>query len=266
VIWNLLANAVKFTPKGGRVTVRGGRDGSDVWVSVQDTGEGVRRALLPVLFEPFRQADASTTRHHGGLGLGLAIVRQIVLAHGGTVHADSEGEGRGATFTVRLPTRAVVPVLSEPSAGARAPASVKLPVEDVARLDGVRLLLVDDEPDALDVLGEVLSEQGAEVHAASSAREALSSLPSVRPDVLVSDIGMPEMDGFALIEGVRALAPEAGAHTPAIALTAFARPDDVKRALAAGFQMHIAKPVEIPELVRAIATMGRHAPGAGTTP
>jgi PAS domain S-box-containing protein len=266
VIWNLLANAVKFTPKGGRVTVRGGRQGSDVWVTVKDTGEGVRRALLPVLFEPFRQADASTTRHHGGLGLGLAIVRQIVLAHGGTVSADSEGEGRGATFTVRLPTRAVVPVISPAVTGTLAQTSPTPTSEDVARLDGVRLLLVDDEPDALDLLGEVLSEQGAEVHSATSAREALRAMPDVRPDVLVSDIGMPDMDGFALIEGVRALRADACARTPAIALTAFARPEDVRHALAAGFQMHIAKPVEIPQLVRAIATMSRHLPSAGTAP
>ena len=265
VVWNLLANAVKFTPKEGHVTVRAGRDGSDVWVSVEDTGEGIRRALLPVLFEPFRQGDASTTRHHGGLGLGLAIVRQIVLAHGGTVRAASEGEGRGATFTVRLPARAVVPVISTAAPGSLAEALARATTEDVARLDGLRVLIVDDEQDALDLLGEVLREQGAEVHAAPSARDALGQLPTVRPHVLVSDIGMPDMDGFGLVQAVRALKGDGVGATPAIALTAFARPDDVRRCLAAGFQLHIAKPVEIAQLVRAIATVAREGHVAGTT-
>ena len=264
VVWNLLANAVKFTPKGGRVTVRAGRDGSDVWVCVEDSGEGIRRTLLPVLFEPFRQGDASTTRHHGGLGLGLAIVKQIVLAHGGTVSAASEGEGRGATFTVRLPTRALVPVLSRAAPGSLAEALASATNDVVARLDGLRVLLVDDEQDALDLLGEVLSEQGAEVHTASSAREALRQLAGLRPHVLVSDIGMPDMDGFGLVQAVRALAADQGGMTPAIALTAFARPEDVQRTLAAGFQLHIAKPVEIADLAGAIAAVAHDRVATGT--
>jgi PAS domain S-box-containing protein len=264
VVWNLLTNAVKFTPKGGRVTVRFGRDGSDVWITIEDSGEGIRPALLPALFEPFRQADSSTTRQHGGLGLGLAIVKQIVLAHGGAVKAHSEGEGRGSTFTVRLPTRAVVPVISRTTRGAPAEASASAVVGEVPRLDDLCVLLVDDEQDALELVGEVLRDQGAEVHGATSARQALHDLGELHPDVLVSDIGMPEMDGMTLIQSVRARPAREGGETPAIALTAFARPEDVERALSAGFQKHIAKPVEIPELVRAIAAMGRH--GAPGTP
>jgi CheY-like chemotaxis protein len=259
VVWNLLANAVKFTPKSGRVTVSAGREGSDVWLTVSDTGEGIRRVLLPVLFEPFRQADASTTRRHGGLGLGLAIVRQLVLAHGGTVHADSEGEGRGATFTVRLPARAAVPIVNM-GAGATGASAPGAPRNDLPRLDGVRILLVDDEQDGLNLLSEVLGEQGAEVHTASSARRALEVLPMARPHVLVSDIGMPEIDGLTLIKRIRALSGAAGGETRAIALTAFARIEDVRRAVDAGYQMHIAKPVDLPQLTRAIAELAR---GAG---
>jgi PAS domain S-box-containing protein len=258
VIWNLLANAVKFTPKGGRVTVRAGREGSDLWLSVVDTGEGIRRPQLPVLFEPFRQADASTTRRHGGLGLGLAIVRQLVLAHGGTVDADSEGLGLGATFTVRLPARAAVPIVNTGSLGLPAARASRVETnEDIPRLDGLRVLLVDDEPDALTVLAEMLGEQGAEVHVASTSRDALERMGEVLPHVLVSDIGMPEMDGFTLIQRIRALPSERGGDTRAIALTAFARAEDVRRALAAGYQVHLAKPVELPQLANAIVALGR---------
>jgi PAS domain S-box-containing protein len=261
VVWNLLSNAVKFTPKGGRVVVRAERRGSDVCIVVRDTGEGVRRAMLPFLFEPFRQADASTTRRHGGLGLGLAIVRQLVLAHGGRVEADSEGEGRGATFTVRIPELATIPAIS---AGTGASPPWALPPgqvrDDPPRLDGLRLLVVDDEADALELVSHVLREQGAEIHAASSARQALELLPEVKPDVLVSDVGMPEMDGLALMRAVRALPPERGGNTPSIALTAFARAEDVQRALAAGYQVHLSKPVEIGPLSSAVARLGRSSP------
>jgi PAS domain S-box-containing protein len=257
VLWNLLTNAVKFTPKGGRVAVTAGRDGSDLWIRVEDNGEGIRGPLLPILFEPFRQADASTTRRHGGLGLGLAIVRELVLAHGGTVSADSAGEGQGSTFLVRLPARAVVPVMSREGLGALADTSTSAIGEDVSRLDGLRVLVVDDEQDALDLLVEVLSEQGAVVHAASSARQALRDLAAVRPHVLVSDIGMPGMDGVALIQTIRTLPPEQGGQTPAVALTAFTRSEDAQRALAAGYHVHVGKPVELPELTKAIATVAR---------
>jgi PAS domain S-box-containing protein len=249
VVWNLLSNAVKFTPKGGRITLRAERRGPDVCIVVSDSGEGVRRAMLPFLFEPFRQADASTTRRHGGLGLGLAIVRQLVLAHGGSVEADSDGEGKGATFTVRIPELFAI------GAGREIPAG--RPVDEASRLDGLRLLLVDDEPDALELVSEVLREQGAEIHAAASARQALEALPELKPHVVVSDIGMPGMDGIALIRAIRALPIDRGGQTPAIALTAFARSDDVQRALTAGYQMHLSKPVEIAPLARAVARLGR---------
>ena len=262
VVWNLVANAVKFTPKGGSVTVQAGREGSDVWIRVQDTGEGIRRGLLPVVFEPFRQADASTTRRHGGLGLGLAIVRQLVLAHGGTVHADSEGEGRGATFSVRLPARAVVPVFGSVTSVSESAQPPSLREEDIPRLDGLRILLVEDEPDALAMLNEILSELGAHVRTAPSARQALEELARERSDVLVSDIGMPEMDGVTLIQRIRALPPELGGTTRAIALTAFARSEDVQRALNAGYQKHVAKPVGIPQLAHAIRTVVRDEPDA----
>ena len=186
IVWNLLSNAVKFTPKGGHITIRAVRQGTDICVAVTDNGEGIRRSMLPFLFEPFRQADASTTRRHGGLGLGLAIVRQLVLAHGGTVHADSPGEGQGSTFTVRIPEVTVLPAIH-----AGRGLGTGLAVDDTPTLIGLRLLVVDDDPDALELLGEVLREQGAEVHAAASARKALDMLPEVKPHVLVSDVGMP---------------------------------------------------------------------------
>jgi signal transduction histidine kinase/CheY-like chemotaxis protein len=260
VVWNLLSNSVKFTPKGGRVEVRAERRGADVCVIVSDTGEGIRRNVLPFLFEPFRQADASTARRHGGLGLGLAIVRQLVIAHGGTVHADSDGEGKGATFTVQIPARAVVPAFRGPSATT---AALGDDADEPPRLDGLRLLVVDDEHDALTLLSEALGDQGAEVHAASSAREALDALTRVRPHVLVSDISMPDMDGLALMRAVRGRAAEEGGQTPAIALTAFTRDQDVKRALAAGYQVHLAKPVEIAPLARTIVKLARPAADAG---
>jgi PAS domain S-box-containing protein len=256
VVWNLLSNAVKFTPKGGRVSIRAERRGSDVCILVRDSGEGVRRAMLPFLFEPFRQADASTTRRHGGLGLGLAIVRQLVLAHGGSVEADSDGEGKGATFTVLIPELAAIPAISAGS-GAGWGGGVGEPVEEASRLDGLRLLVIDDEPDALELVSEVLREQGAEIHAAASARQALEALPDLKPHVVVSDIGMPEMDGIALIRAIRSLPADRGGGTPAIALTAFARAEDVERALTAGYQMHLTKPVEIAPLARAVARLGR---------
>jgi signal transduction histidine kinase/ActR/RegA family two-component response regulator len=252
VVWNLLSNAVKFTPKGGHITIRAAREGTDVCISVTDNGEGIRRATLPFLFEPFRQADASTTRRHGGLGLGLAIVRQLVLAHGGTVRADSEGEGKGSTFTVRIPELTVLPAISAGRGLGSGPA-----VDDAPRLDGLRLLIIDDDADALELLSEVLREQGAEVHAEASARKALDVLPDVKPHVLVSDIGMPEMDGIALIRAIRELPSGRGGQTPAIALTAFARAEDAQRALTGGYQVHLSKPVEGASLARAVARLGR---------
>lgn len=260
VVWNLLSNAVKFTPKGGRVSVRLERRPSDVCISVSDNGEGIRRNVLPFLFEPFWQADASTKRRHGGLGLGLSIVRQLVVAHGGTVKADSEGEGKGATFTVVLPVRPVIKPIGDVAAPGSA-ARAAHPVDRVPRLDGVRVLLVDDEPDALDLVTEVLRANGAEVVTAGSARQALALLPQTRPHVLVSDIGMPDMDGLELVRALRSLSADQGGQTPAIALTAFTRNEDVERALAAGFQTHLFKPVGVVSLAEAVARLGRSRAG-----
>jgi signal transduction histidine kinase len=256
VVWNLLSNAVKFTPKGGHVTVGAYRDGSEVCIFVSDTGEGIRSEVLPIVFDPFRQADASTTRRHGGLGLGLSIVKQLVSAHGGTVLAESEGEGKGAKLTVRLPARSAVPAIrrSAPANGMLpAPAA---PTRPAPRLDGLRLLVVDDEEDALGLVSEVLRAQGAEVHVAASAGEALEKFKSVRPDVIVSDIGMPDADGLSLIRQIRALTPQQGGRTPAVALTAYARAEEAERAFVAGYQMHVAKPVEPLHLATVVANLG----------
>jgi PAS domain S-box-containing protein len=251
IAWNLLSNAVKFTPKGGSVSVSLRQEDSDVCIVVRDSGEGIRADVLPLIFEPFQQADASTTRRHGGLGLGLSIVKQLVVAHGGSVRADSDGPGQGAIFTVRLPARAAANVApSDPSA---TPAPLSAPH---GVLSGLRVLVVDDEPDALALVSEVLSEQGAEVHTAGSAAEALQRFRDVRPDVLVSDIGMPNEDGYSLIRKVRAQPVESGGRTPAVALTAYARPQDVQRAFIAGFQMHVVKPVEPAALTNVVANLG----------
>ena len=255
VVWNLLSNAVKFTPKGGSVSVRVHRAGSDVHVRVTDTGEGIRSAVLPLIFEAFRQADASTTRRHGGLGLGLAIVKQLVVAHGGSVRAESEGPGRGATFVVELPARSAVPAVGRSPARATAQLGPLLAATG-PRIDGLRLLVVDDEQDALALVGEVLREHGAEVHVATSADEAFVKVRAVRPDVIVSDVGMPQVDGYTFIRKVRALAPEDGGRTPAVALTAYAGADDASRAFAAGYQMHVPKPVDPFHLATIVANLG----------
>ncbi len=253
VVWNLVANAVKFTPKGGEIHVRVRREGSEVCICVHDTGEGISSAAVPLIFEAFRQADASTTRRHGGLGLGLAIVRQLVAAHGGTVRAESDGPGRGATFTVALPARVGVPSVAEP-----VPPSDPTPAPGPARpprLEGLRVLVVDDEEDAVDLIGEVLRDAGAQVRTAASAARALELLSEIRPDVIVSDIGMPEMDGYTLLRKVRLRPPAQGGRTPALALTAYARREDAERAFSAGFQTHAAKPVEPAHLVALVANL-----------
>lgn len=255
VVWNLVANAVKFTPKsGGAVTVRASREGSEIRVTVADHGEGIPRDALPYIFEPFRQVDASTTRRHGGLGLGLAIVKQLVFAHGGTIHAESEGLGRGARFVIALPARALVPTVRDRTMPAQAP-EVPASSATAPRLDGLSVLVVDDEEDARGIISQVLSEKGAAVRAASSAAEALESLEAGTVDVIVSDIGMPAMDGYAFIRKVRALPPARGGRTPALALTAYARREDAQRAFAAGFQMHVTKPVEPTQLVTVVANL-----------
>jgi CheY-like chemotaxis protein/anti-sigma regulatory factor (Ser/Thr protein kinase) len=255
VIWNLLSNAIKFTPKGGRVQVRLERVNSHIEITVADTGAGISPAFLPYVFDRFRQADGTTTRQHGGLGLGLAIVRHIVELHGGTVRVESPGEGHGTTFTVSLPLLSVHQ--QERSAEQVHPAAGEtlLQPEILQRLDGLKLLVVDDEADTRELLKVVLEQCGAQATTARSAREALELLGQLKPDVLVSDIGMPETDGYELIRRVRALAVEDGGKTPAVALTAYARSEDRLRALMAGYQMHVPKPVELAELIAVVASL-----------
>ncbi len=271
VVWNLLSNAVKFTPTGGQVEILLSSISGDslvignsslvdtdekiigdteqitnyAQITVSDTGKGISPDFLPHVFDYFRQADGTTTRKFGGLGLGLAIVRHLVELHGGSVRADSSGEGQGATFTIRLPL-ALEPAQATQNEGS--------PQQSLG-LSGVRLLVVDDEPDARDLVAFVLEQQGGEVITAASADEALLLLPRANADVLVSDIGMPGMDGYMLIRQVRALAPEQGGRIPAIALTAYAGDTNQQKVLAAGFQKHISKPIEPEDLVQAIAQL-----------
>jgi PAS domain S-box-containing protein len=254
VIWNLLANAVKFSTKGGVVSISVDRDGSDVRIVVTDRGEGIPSEVLPHVFEPFRQADASTTRRHGGLGLGLAIVKQLVTAHGGTARAASEGPGKGALFEVRIPALAAVAAIHEPPAES-APSDTPQFVGARPRLDGVTVLVVDDEEDAREIIAQVLRDAGASVTTAASAAGALESLEAKPPDVIVSDIGMPEVDGYAFMRKVRALAAARGGRTPALALTAYARKEDAREAFAAGFQLHAAKPVEPAQLLTLVGNL-----------
>jgi len=255
VVWNLLSNAVKFTPRDGRVEVRLTRDEGAVELSVSDTGKGIAPEFLPHVFERFRQEDGSVTRAAGGLGLGLAIVKNLVELHGGSVRAESPGDGHGATFVVRIPL-AVSSFAGPPSvrSSARSLASLER-LATTHELEGVRLLVVDDEPDARELLRSVLEQRKATVSTASSADEAYDLFLSVRPDVLISDIGMPGTDGYALMHRIRALPPEQGGRTPAVALTAFTRMEDRTRALLAGYNLHIPKPVEPAELVVVVANL-----------
>ncbi|MEP0926216.1 MULTISPECIES: ATP-binding protein [Cyanophyceae] len=256
IVWNLLSNAIKFTPKRGRVQVYLQRINSHVEIVVADTGQGISAEFLPHVFERFRQADGSTTRSFGGLGLGLAIVRQLVEVHGGTVHAESLGEGQGATFTVKLPLIAVGPTAIEPERVHPAVGG-SVPFVCSPRLDGLRILIVDDEADMRDLLTYTLEICGADVTVATSADEAISLLTTSSPPmhILISDIGMPDEDGYALLRRIRALAPERGGQIPAIALTAYARSQDRTAALLAGFQSHVAKPVEPAELIAVLANL-----------
>jgi PAS domain S-box-containing protein len=252
VFWNLLSNAVKFTPSGGSVEVRIGRIDSNIEVSVRDTGEGIRTDFLPYVFDRFRQADATTTRRHGGLGLGLAIVKQLVELHGGSVSVRSEGEGKGATFTVMLPVMAA-PQPAERGEERRVRERTGVAPELRDRLDGVRVLVVDDEDDARGVVRRFLEDADAIVTCVASAGEALSLLHGQEFDVLVSDVGMPEEDGYSLLRKLRA----AGSDMPAIALTAYARPEDRTYAMDAGFQAHVAKPADAGDLIGIVARLAR---------
>ncbi|MEG4110013.1 ATP-binding protein [Microcoleus sp. S13_C5] len=257
VVWNLLSNALKFTPKDGRVQIRLQRVNSHVEITVSDTGTGISSDFLPFVFDRFRQHDSTTTRSYGGLGLGLAIVRQLVELHGGTVTVVSPGIGQGTTFTVKLPVMIIHLPPSDPE-----------PLHSLVEgngmfqasptLEGLQILVVEDEADALDLLSTILEKYGADVMAVASVKEALTIIETATdrsPDVLVSDIGMPDEDGYSLIRKLRQLEAQRGGRLPAIALTAYARNDDRQQALLAGFQMHLTKPVDAAELVAVVASL-----------
>jgi PAS domain S-box-containing protein len=256
VVWNLVSNAVKFTPKGGRVQVVLERINSYVELVVSDTGVGITPEFLPHVFDRFRQADSGPTRKSGGLGLGLAIVRHLVELHGGSVHADSGGADKGATFTLRFPLMVIKRDAAEPR---REHPLVEqlIPLTSLADLRGVRVMAVDDEPDALGLMRLVLETAGAEVITESSPLTALATIATVKPHVLVVDLGMPEIDGYDFITRLRASTDAGVRDIPAAALTAFARTEDRTRALQSGFEMHLAKPVDPAELVASVATLVR---------
>ena len=247
IVWNLLSNAIKFTPPGGDVHVDVAVASGQVHLQVRDTGVGITPEFLPHVFERFRQADASTTRTHSGVGLGLAIVRHLVELHGGHIEAQSDGTDRGATFTVQFPVAARTQPIAEQPSG---------PTTRGVSLDGIRVLVVDDDEDTRDMLMTSLSASGARVRTAASAEEALHLLAEETADVLVSDIGMPDVDGYGLIGEIRMLSDERG-RIPAIALTSYARPEDRARAFESGFQMHVPKPVELEALQRAVSTLAQ---------
>ncbi len=248
IVWNLLSNAVKFTPRGGRIDVRVEKNGGSARITVSNTGEGIDPAFLPHLFERFRQADASNSRRFVGLGLGLAIVKHLVELHGGTVRADSDGDGKGSIFSVDLP-------LAQPNADLTVVAENEVPayVPEVIDLSGVEVLAVEDHPDALDLLKRMLEERHAHVLTAVCADDALAVVRTTRPDVLISDIAMPGKDGYDLIRELR----QANDDTPAIAVTAFARSEDATRAIEAGYQAHVSKPVDENALVAAVSALAR---------
>lgn len=256
VVWNLLTNAIKFTPKGGCVEVLLQRVNSHIEIVVHDTGVGIRPEFLPVVFERFRQADSSTTRSYGGLGLGLSIVKHLVELHGGSVRAASDGEGKGSTFTVNLP---IAPLRHE--ATREHPKTTRndaLNCEGVD-LEGVRILLVDDEIDARTMIGKILTHCGAEVRTAGNADDGVALVQEFGPHLVISDIGMPHKDGYQFIKEVRKLPAEEGGNVPAIALTAFARTEDRTRAIMAGYHIHVAKPVEARELLATVHSVAQRA-------
>ena len=261
VVWNLLSNAIKFTPRDGQVAVELGRRGDSVLITVRDTGAGIKPEFITHVFERFRQADASMTRRHGGLGLGLSIVKHLIEQHGGTVRAESAGEGLGSSFSIELPLSKAAPPTRRSRAGlvgAPNPATPELTLRD---LGGVSVLVVDDDRDARELIARILTDCHARVRIAASAREAFDALRADLPDLLISDLGMPEVDGFELLSWVRSLGRDRGGLLPAVALTAFARSEDRLRALEAGFNSHISKPVEPSELIAAVASLVRPAPG-----
>lgn len=254
VIWNLLSNAVKFTGNGGRVIVKLSQAGSNVEITVSDTGQGISRQFMPFVFDRFRQADSTTTRHHGGLGLGLAIARHLVEIHGGTIKADSPGEGHGSAFTIKLP---IIEAGARPTTTLPEAREQNDPSVTPQMLSGVNVLLVDDDTDTLKLMTTALTRRHATVTAVSSAGEAIQAIRRRRPDVLVSDIAMPGEDGYGLIEKVRSLESNETETIPAVAITAYAKEEDRERALSSGFQIYLAKPVELTELISVVARAAR---------
>ena len=254
IVWNLLSNAIKFTPNGGKVTIELERTNGDIEIRVGDTGIGIREDFLPHVFDRFRQADASSIRKFGGLGLGLAIVRHITEMHGGTVSAFSEGENKGSAFIIKLPVITTSQVEGK-SAGKKVSEKTELQSASQISLDGLLILVVDDEEDTRQLLVQALTLHGATVTTAKSAGDALNELQDKNPDILVSDIGMPDEDGYSLIRKVRALSNEHKKNIPAIALTAFTRAQDRMKAMTTGYQIHIAKPVEPDELATVVASL-----------
>ena len=253
IFWNLFSNAAKFTPEGGHVRVEGRCDSSVIRISVSDSGIGITPEFLPYIFDRFRQADGSTTRVHGGLGLGLSIVKHLVQLHQGSVEVESPGKDQGATFTVTLPIASLAsPVIPE-NAAEPEPKSNGLPASFSTALEGLRILVVDDEVDSRDLVNAILTRCGGEVNCCESAAEALIAVRDWKPDLLVSDIGMPNEDGYSLIKKLRKLRSKQARQTPAVALTAYATNEDRERALAAGFQMHVPKPIDPTALVMSIA-------------
>jgi CheY-like chemotaxis protein/two-component sensor histidine kinase len=255
IVWNLLSNAIKFTPRGGRVQLRLSRVNSHVEITVSDTGRGIAPEFLPFVFERFRQGDATFSREQGGLGLGLAIAKELTELHGGSVSASSQGIGQGSIFTVRLPLMIVHPSRPELERREQPRVDRQAPTLDVVpRLEGVHVLAVDDEADSLNLLRSVLEGAGASVTTSASGRDALEAVRLRAPDVMIVDIGMPGMDGLQLIRALRQMA-EPLRSTPAAALTAYARAQDRITSLASGFQMHLVKPIDPLELIVALSTL-----------
>lgn len=249
IVWNLLSNAIKFTADGGQITVRLRMVESNAQMSIADTGVGIRSETLPLIFDRFQQADQSITRRVGGLGLGLSIVKHLVELHHGSITAESGGIGQGATFRVVLPASAGARVVDVPSAAVH-----KDWVQPHDSLNGIRILVVEDEPDTSEFLARFLSGHGAKVAIAESAAQALAQISDDHIDIVISDIGLPDGDGYDLMQRIRQLPPNAGGAMPAIALTAYARTEDRTRAFRAGYQAHLAKPIEAAELVATIAS------------
>ncbi|MDQ5845145.1 MAG: ATP-binding protein [Acidobacteriota bacterium] len=255
VVWNLLSNAIKFTPAGGRIEVKVERSGNDLQIRVSDSGVGISPTFLPFIFDRFRQADGTTTREHGGLGLGLAIVRHLVELHGGSIKAESAGEARGASFVIKLPLAPSPQPTSQRKPRRRLKLEPSAAIASLPSLDDVRVLLVDDDPDTLQILSLMLGDTKAEVQMAASVSEALEVLEWFTPNVIVSDLAMPGEDGYSLIKKLRALEDSKGTSIPAVALTSYVRIEDRTRALSAGFNMFVPKPVQPDELINAIATL-----------